>query len=152
MTDKALVALALAVGLSGGVMTAAAQDRGGNGAAARPCPALTARADARGMTAQATAPAGTATSSRSWWMMGGAGRNPVGAPGMYTGIDTGVTRTRPERERDDGHLRRRLTGVERGVEPGRRRTRDGLGHRADRHRQRGSVLTARSGRQVRGST
>jgi hypothetical protein len=103
MTHKDLLALAVAVGLSGGVILAAsAQDKPAaptpapGAAHVKNCPPASARSAARGMTAQAAPKTATSTGSgsgwTSWFTMGGVGRNPVGRPGMWTGVDTGVTR------------------------------------------------------------
>jgi hypothetical protein len=86
--------------LLAGAVATTAQDRNDGTRAAgtgpRDCPPATARAAAQGMTAQAGG-ATAATSTRSGWLqawMQGSDRwrNPVGAAGMYTGVDTGVTR------------------------------------------------------------
>jgi hypothetical protein len=85
-TRTLTVGVALGALLAGAVATTA-QDR-----PVKDCP----KAAARGMTAQAggtTAKASPApTGFWGIFLQGGGGRNPVGSPGMYTGVDTGVTR------------------------------------------------------------
>ena len=94
----ATVALALATTVS---LTACVQNRGGaparSAVASRPgdCPPAIGTAGMLASAAQATppasAPTGTPTAQKSGFATP-RGWSPVGTPGMFTGIDTGVTR------------------------------------------------------------